>query len=467
MKKRRAISINSILFTGLDLLFLTLVLYTLLFEHYGFNYSKENLLILIKAHYKANILLMLFWVLSSNYSNLYDNNRFTRYLGVLKKVLVQFFTISIFLFAISGVKVEDLFTIKQSLMFIVIIGIYLICTRSIFFYRNNLYRKNGWDDKQIVIIGTNESVKPLERLFRESKKFGLKLKKHYVFKDREHRQEQFDYFSLKSLLDTEIIDYIYICLHNNIDENLINKITSLAEKKYISIGFIPDNYSDNFQNFEISYIDVYPILTYKKYPLDFPLNQSIKRLFDVVFSLSTFVLLLWWLLPLLAIMVYISQGGPILFAQKRNGLNGKEFNCLKFRTMRDDKSNSIKPTERNDPRVTKLGRILRKTSLDELPQFINVLKGEMSIVGPRPHMVSENETYSEIIKRYALRHYVKPGITGLAQVKGYRGAVDSDKDMEMRIRTDIYYVRNWSFLLDLFIIYKTGKLMIFGDENAI
>src|SRR5690606_31749752 len=141
--------------------------------------------------------------------------------------------------------------------------------------------------------------------------------------------------------------------------------------------------------------------------------------------------------------------------------------CLKFRTMREDKDNNKKPTERDDPRVTKLGKILRKTSLDELPQFINVLKGEMSIVGPRPHMVSENEAYSEIIKRYALRHYVKPGITGLAQVKGYRGAIDSYKDMELRTRIDIYYVRNWSFLLALFIIYKTGKLMIFGDENAI
>ncbi len=117
--------------------------------------------------------------------------------------------------------------------------------------------------------------------------------------------------------------------------------------------------------------------------------------------------------------------------------------------------------------MTKLGKILRKTSLDELPQFFNVLKGDMSIVGPRPHMVSENESYSEIIKKYSLRHYVKPGITGLAQIRGYRGAIDSEKDMELRVRTDIYYVRNWSFLLDLLIIYKTVRLILVGDENAI
>src|SRR5690606_13498821 len=247
----------------------------------------------------------------------------------------------------------------------------------------------------------------------------------------------------------------------------MDEISGILEKRYISIGFVPNTNLEIKQSLEINYLDSFPILTYRKYPLDNILNQFIKRVFDILFTLIVFVFLLWWLLPIISILVFLSQGSPILFKQKRNGLNGKEFDCLKFRTMRPDKDNNKKPTERDDPRVTRLGRILRKTSLDELPQFINVLKGEMSIVGPRPHMVSENETYAEIIKRYSLRHYVKPGITGLAQIKGYRGAVDTDKDMEMRIRTDIYYVRNWSFLLDLFIIYKTGKLMIFGRENAI
>src|SRR5690606_26129003 len=215
------------------------------------------------------------------------------------------------------------------------------------------------------------------------------------------------------------------------------------------------------------YLDSFPVLNYKKLPLDDTFNQITKRLFDLAFTLWVFIFLLSWLMPIIALLVLITQGRPIFFSQKRNGLNGKEFDCLKFRTMIPHKHNSVKPTERNDPRVTRLGRILRKTSLDELPQFINVLKGEMSIVGPRPHMVSENESYSDIIKRYSLRHYVKPGITGLAQTRGYRGVVDSDKDMEMRIRTDIYYVRNWSFLLDLVIIFRTIKLMISGDENAI
>lgn len=218
---------------------------------------------------------------------------------------------------------------------------------------------------------------------------------------------------------------------------------------------------------DFMYLDSFPIQTYKKYPLDNSFNQILKRLFDVLFSLLMLVLVLWWLLPLLAVVLLITQGYPIIFVQRRNGLNGKEFDCYKFRTMRADRHNNRKPTEKNDPRVTKFGKILRVTSLDELPQFFNVLKGDMSVVGPRPHMVSENESYSEVIKRYALRHYVKPGITGLAQIRGYRGAIECNEDMEMRIRTDIYYVRNWSFLLDMYIIYRTVRLMIVGDENAI
>ncbi len=174
-----------------------------------------------------------------------------------------------------------------------------------------------------------------------------------------------------------------------------------------------------------------------------------------------------WLFPIIAILIKLDSKGPVLFKQKRRGIKGEEFNCYKFRTMRNDGTNSIKATIVNDKRITKVGQFLRKTSLDELPQFINVLNGDMSIVGPRPHMISQDNYYSDIIKKYNLRNYVKPGITGLAQVKGFRGAVDCDKDMEDRIRTDIFYVRNWSILLDFQIIYQTMLLIIKGDENAI
>lgn len=417
--------------------------------------------------FKAYFLLLISWYLISHYSGLYKDYRFNRFLNIIRRCISQLIIFALILYTISGVKVENLFTNKQSFAFLAILSLFVLFTRTVIFFGLKNFRKKGYNLRNVILLGYNDNSQGLEELLSKKTEFGLKIKDIFVVKNPNEKQSLLDLNTLNQYLQTQEIDFAYISLGNGMDEEMVGKVTDILENKYIPIGFIPSSSLEIKQSLEINYLDSFPILTYKKYPLDNILNQFIKRVFDIVFTTLVFVFLLSWLLPILSIMVYFSQGSPILFKQKRNGLNGKEFGCLKFRTMRDDKDNNKKPTERNDPRVTKLGKILRKTSLDELPQFINVLKGEMSIVGPRPHMVSENETYAEIIKKYSLRHYVKPGITGLAQVKGYRGAVDTDKDMEMRIKTDIYYVRNWSFLLDLFIIYKTGKLMIFGDENAI
>ncbi len=447
-------------------LFVTILYYR--YENWFFGYNAIEIAeFLINFQIKSYLFLIGSWFLISQYLNFYKFTRFERYLDFIRKSFFQILLFAVVLFAISGVKNEDLFSNKQSAYFIAILGAYIILSRSLFFVVNKWYRKKGLSYKNIVIVGNNHNVDSLIELINERKDFGLRLSTHFVINNRTGNQKLLNLNVFKDELEKVKPDYIYICLNNGLDKDSINEIVSIAEGVYATIGYIPDNIMDSLQTLEVNYLDSFPILTYKKYPLDHSINQIIKRTFDIVFTLFAFVTLLWWLLPILAVAVYFSQGAPILFAQKRNGLNGKEFNCLKFRTMRPHKLNDLKPTERNDPRVTKLGRILRKTSLDELPQFFNVLKGEMSIVGPRPHMVSENESYSEIINRYSLRHYVKPGITGLAQVRGYRGAVDTEKDMEKRIRTDIYYVRNWSFLLDLLIIYKTVKLMIVGDENAI
>lgn len=429
--------------------------------------SFNGLIIFAKVQYKSLLFLIVFWFIIANQVKLYKNFRFSRFLEILKRTFFQIALFAIVIFAISGGKKESLYSSTETFSLLGILTIYLSFSR--FALHRILKRlwKKGVNTKNVVLLGFNDNAQGLIKLLQEKKEFGLKITDIFVVKNPIGSQKLFDINQFDAYIDENNIDIAYISLGNGMDEHLTNKTVELLEKKYISIGYIPDSSLEIKQNLEINYLDSFPILNYKKLPLDNSFNQITKRIFDLVFTLLVFTFLLSWLMPLIAIAVFITQGRPIFFSQKRNGLNGKEFNCLKFRTMRHDKFNNIKPTERNDPRVTKLGRILRKTSLDELPQFINVLKGDMSIVGPRPHMVSENESYSDIIKRYSLRHYVKPGITGLAQVKGYRGAVDTEKDMEMRIRTDIYYVRNWSFLLDLLIIYKTIKLMIFGDENAI
>lgn len=468
MSKSRYSHYSPILISISDFIILISLFFTFLFVHDpAWERSLNGLIVFAQVHYKSLALIILSWLLVANQVKLYKRFRFSRFLEILRRIIFQIILFALVLFAISGGKHESLYSSQESFYFLSILFIYLFISRFIIYNSIKHYRQKGYNLRNVILLGYNDNTERLGDLLNKKKEFGLRIQDIFVVKDPSTSRTLLDLNNLTTYLENNEIHFAYISLGNGMDEEMVNRTTEILENKYIPVGFIPDTSLEIQQSLEINYLDSFPILTYKKYPLDSSFNQISKRIFDIVFTLFIFIVLLWWILPIISCMVYVTQGGPILFKQKRNGLNGKEFDCLKFRTMRPDKHNNVKPTERDDPRITKLGRILRKTSLDELPQFINVLKGEMSIVGPRPHMVSENETYSEIIKRYALRHYVKPGITGLAQVKGYRGAIDSDKDMEMRIRTDIYYVRNWSFLLDLFIIYRTGKLMIFGDENAI
>ena len=208
-----------------------------------------------------------------------------------------------------------------------------------------------------------------------------------------------------------------------------------------------------------------PIFTLRKEPLSNPIRKFGKRLFDLVFS-SLFLLVSPVLFIPIAIAVKISSPGPVFFKQKRSGLLGKEFYCYKFRTMRQNKNSDLLQATKDDPRKTRVGDFLRRTSLDELPQFINVFKGDMSIVGPRPHMLKHTEDYSKIIDQYMLRLLIKPGITGWAQVNGFRGETRELWQMEKRVEFDIWYIENWNFWLDLKIIVLTVLNAFRGEKNA-
>jgi len=193
--------------------------------------------------------------------------------------------------------------------------------------------------------------------------------------------------------------------------------------------------------------------------------QLVKRAFDLAFSLLVIILVLSWLAPLLSLLIKLESKGPVFFKQSRPGLDEREFFCYKFRSMQINETTEQSVT-RNDPRVTRIGKFIRKTSIDELPQFLNVLKGEMSIVGPRPHLWTQNNLYGATIKKYMVRLYVKPGITGLAQVRGYRGEIATDEDMINRIKYDVFYIENWSMLLDLKIIIQTVVNIFMGEDKA-
>ena len=262
------------------------------------------------------------------------------------------------------------------------------------------------------------------------------------------------------------VDEIY-CSLTQLTANQIKEINKFAIEKNIFLKLIPNSnelYSKN-QSVEF-YDDTLMVLNVNKLPFEFAENFYVKRIFDIFFSLFVCIFLLSWLIPILWVLVKLESKGPLIFKQEREGINGSEFVCYKFRSMKiNDLSNKVHATK-NDTRVTKLGAFLRKTSMDELPQFFNVLLGDMSVVGPRPHLESLSLEYQKDVDDYLKRHIVKPGITGLAQISGYRGEIKTKSDIKNRVRLDIFYIENWSFLLDLKIIIRTVLNVFQGEEKA-
>ena len=246
----------------------------------------------------------------------------------------------------------------------------------------------------------------------------------------------------------------------------IEELTTFTNKNSIVLKLIPEANEFYSKNFDIQYYDNTLVLNVRKLPFDYPHNRVIKRIFDIIFSLLVILLVMSWLTPILWILVKLESKGPLFFRQEREGINGDKFMCYKFRSMKLNKMADKVHASKDDLRTTKLGRFLRKTSIDEMPQFFNVLKGEMSTVGPRPHMTSLSLEYQKEIDNYMERHAVKPGVTGLAQVSGYRGEVRKTADIKNRVRLDIFYIENWSFFLDLKIIVQTVLNALKGEEKA-
>ena len=246
----------------------------------------------------------------------------------------------------------------------------------------------------------------------------------------------------------------------------INEIVNFADNNLKTLKFLPDNKNIYTKKLKFEYYDYLPILSLRDIPLHRPLNALIKRTFDILFSLLMIFGLLIWIGPILAILIRLESKGPLFFIQKRSGLDNRAFNCYKFRSMAMNKDADKQQASKNDMRITKIGKFIRKTSIDELPQFYNVLFGNMSVVGPRPHMLKHTDEYASRVDKYMLRHFVKPGITGLAQVKGYRGEIQKESDILNRIKLDIFYIENWSFLLDIKIIVQTILNVFKGEDKA-
>lgn len=329
------------------------------------------------------------------------------------------------------------------------------------------YRRKGYNFKQVIIVGGNASAVNIYNELMGSD-YGYKVM-GFFDDNKDNRNNLPNYLGevsdIQGYVKLHHVNEIYCTLSGAEEEKILNLVT-LSEKQMIRFHLVPEFYQYIKRKLTLRFVDTIPIISLRSEPLQYLSNRIIKRTFDLVFSSLVLLILFPFVILIFGTMIKLSSKGPIFFKQKRTGINGEEFYCYKFRSMRlNDKANTQSATQQ-DPRVTKVGLFMRKTSIDELPQFLNVFKGEMSVVGPRPHMVQHTSLYSMIIDRFMVRHLVKPGITGWAQVRGFRGETRMLADMEGRVRKDVWYLENWSFFLDVKIVFLTVYNIIKGEERA-
>ena len=321
--------------------------------------------------------------------------------------------------------------------------------------------------KNVFLFGSQEDYKILKTWTEISQKSRLNLNGWYHDKDI-HIDPVHLINKFNKMIEDDIIDY-FLMDTSQIDPNLFNASINWAESKGARIHLIQNSSSLVNKKLDKKYIfGPFMAVSLRREPLAHRKNRFQKKIFDYSFSIIIFLSIYWWFYPLVGILIKLSGRGPIVIQQGRIGIDGAQFNCMKFRTMIFEKppmDGITYLTGKNDNRVTWIGKVLRKTNLDELPQFLNVLTGDMSVVGPRPHMVSEDKDIADKIKKYRIRRFVKPGITGLAAIMGYRGGTNNLKLMQKRIDYDIKYIEQWSLSLDIKIVIMTfWKMITFNTE---
>ncbi|MEM7655818.1 MAG: exopolysaccharide biosynthesis polyprenyl glycosylphosphotransferase [Bacteroidota bacterium] len=270
---------------------------------------------------------------------------------------------------------------------------------------------------------------------------------------------------LKQHCATVEIDEMYLALPLSAS-SLISEISEFCDDHHIRWRVASNFELLRDQPVSVHFFDQMPIISLRRDPLASYLNRLLKRFFDILFSAFVLLFVFPPILLIVGTAIKLSSKGPVFFRQMRSGRKNRAFLCFKFRTMRVHQAKEYKQATKDDPRITSVGRFLRKTNLDEFPQFINVLLGDMSVVGPRPHPIKLNELYAPKIYKYEYRHLITPGITGHAQVNGYRGETKDPEEMEKRIEYDNWYIRNWTFGLDILIVFQTVFKTLIGDKNA-
>ena len=346
------------------------------------------------------------------------------------------------------------------------------------------YRHAGFNTRYVTFVGNDAELLNIYHRLNDDASMGYRILGYYAdgemavpeeesrAKGGKHKaltlnklgtlQEFLDNLGQPDKLQTG--DELYVCLSRQ-DRETIRRISQFCDHNVIRFYYIPMSVETLGIDLKREFLDNIEIFTTYDNPLEQPSNKLVKRVFDIVLSIM-FLIPTALILPFVWLIMKIQSPGPLLFKQARTGIDGKTFNMLKFRSMHvNDDADKVQATK-DDPRKYPFGDFMRKANIDELPQFINVLRGDMSIVGPRPHMLAHTEQYSELIDKYMVRHFVKPGLTGWAQVTGFRGETKELWQMEGRVKRDIWYIEHWSFWLDIRIIWMTIKTIFIHDENA-
>lgn len=371
-----------------------------------------------------------------------------------------FFLLLLFLLKIAHIPTKS-FIILYGLMFIAT-PLWWTISRCILKH----YRSKGRNYKKAIIVGCNETALRLYSEMLSDAGYGYRVLGFFDDSCPDNLQDKYigTIDALDSYIKSQSIDEIYYTLSGE-NKKAIRSVIKIADNNVLQFYYVPQLSKYLSRSFEMYNIGAVPVLTLHRNPLSNYINRFIKRVFDIVFSSIVLIFSPIIFIPV-AIAIKISSPGPIFFKQLRTGYRGKDFHCWKFRTMRVNADSDKLQAQKNDPRKTKVGDFLRKTSIDELPQFINVFLGSMSVVGPRPHMLKHTKDYSQLIDRYMVRHLIKPGITGWAQANGWRGQTEELWQMEKRVEYDVWYIEHWTFLLDLKIIVRTVLNAIQGEKNA-
>ncbi|MEN8185835.1 MAG: undecaprenyl-phosphate glucose phosphotransferase [Bacteroidota bacterium] len=402
------------------------------------------------------------WLVISYYLNFYNFRRYNKYVDVISRLFMQFVIFTFVYFAYYSLTNKPI-NAEEHIKILIYIFFAISLFRFIYLYALKLYRLEGGNFRNVILVGTNNSIKKIYDFLESHPELGYNILGCFSDKEEDPKSHLGSIESSFNFALENDVDEIY-CSISELSKKNIKKFIDFADNNLKVLKLIPDTKDVFTTKMVVDYYDYIPILSLRKIPFDDPVNQVLKRLFDILFSLFIIIFVLSWLSPLLFILIKLESRGPLFFKQTRDGLNGDTFECFKYRSMKiNDLADEIQATK-DDTRVTKIGQFIRKTSIDELPQFINVFLGDMSVVGPRPHMLSQTKKYAKLVDKFMVRHFVKPGITGLAQTRGYRGEIEKNEDMENRVRLDIFYIENWSFIMDIKIIGQT-VLNVFKGEN--